>query len=65
MMIDAIQAILTKSPQSGFWKCYYRLRFEGYPFNHKRVYRVYCRLGLNLKRRVKKYCRNEKKPLSD
>ncbi|CAM6800758.1 Mobile element protein [Morganella morganii IS15] len=53
-MIDAIQAVLSESPQAGFWKCYYRLRFKGYNFNHKRVYRVYCRLGLNLKRRVKK-----------
>ncbi|BBV07415.1 hypothetical protein BML2537_09090 [Providencia stuartii] len=64
MVIDAIQAILAESPQSGFWKCYYRLRFESYPFNHKRVYRVYCRLGLNLKRRVKKVLpKGEKSPL--
>lgn len=61
VVIDAIQTVIAKSPQSGFWKCYFRLRFQGYPFNHKRVYRVYCRLGLNLKRRVKKYFRNEKK----
>ena len=27
MVIDAIQAVLAKSPQAGFWKCYYRLRF--------------------------------------
>lgn len=29
-------------------------RFKGYPFNHKGVYRVYCQMGLNLKRRVKR-----------
>jgi len=64
-VIDAIQAVLSESPQAGFWKCYYRLRFKGYSFNHKRVYRVYCRLGLNLKRRVKKTLpEREKKPLS-
>lgn len=54
VVIDAIQVILAKLPQSGFCKYYYRLRFQGYPFNHKRVYRVYCRLGLNLKYRVEK-----------
>lgn len=54
VVIDAIQAILAKSPQAGFWKCYYRLWFQGYLFNHKKIYHVYCRLGLNLKRRIKK-----------
>lgn len=64
VVIDAIQTILAKSPQSGFWKCYFRLRFQGYLFNHKRVYRVYCRLGLNLKRRVKKVLPvRQKRPL--
>ncbi|UNH25633.1 IS3 family transposase [Moellerella wisconsensis] len=64
VVIDAIQSVLAKSPQSGFWKCYFRLRFQGYPFNHKRVYRVYCRLGLNQKRRVKKVLpKREKRPL--
>ncbi|PHM45246.1 hypothetical protein Xmau_00896 [Xenorhabdus mauleonii] len=64
-VIDAIQSVLAKSPQSGFWKCYYRLRFQGYPFNHQRVYRVDCCLGLNLKRRVKKVLPvREKRPLT-
>jgi len=56
---------LSESPQAGFWKCYYRSRFKGFTFNHKRVYRVYCRLGLNLKRRLKKTLpKRENKPLS-
>ena len=64
IVIDAIQTVLAKSPQTGFWKCYFRLRFQGYLFNHKRVYCVYCRLGLNLKRRVKKVLpKREKRPL--
>ncbi|CAM4473498.1 transposase [Yersinia enterocolitica] len=64
-VIDAIQAVLSESPQAGFWKCYYRLRFKGFTFNHKRVYRVYCWLGLNLKRRIKKTLpKRENKPLS-
>ncbi|RUO25164.1 IS3 family transposase [Aliidiomarina sanyensis] len=53
-VIDAINAALEKSPQAGFWKCAGRIKFKGYPFNHKRIYRVYCRMGLNLKRRKKR-----------
>ncbi len=40
------------------------MRQKKHLFNHKRVYRVYCRLGLNLKRRVKKKLpERERKPL--
>ena len=53
-VIDAINAVLEKTPRAGFWKCYARIRRCGHRFNHKRVYRVYCRLGLTLPRRVKK-----------
>lgn len=53
-VIDAINAELKKSPRAGFWKCFGRMRFKGFAFNHKRVYRVYCQMGLNLKRRTKR-----------
>ena len=53
-VIEAIQGVLKKAPRSGFWKVYARLRLMGHHFNHKRVYRVYCRLGLNLPRRTKR-----------
>lgn len=53
-VIDALNEQLKKSPQAGFWKCYDRLRHQGYSFNHKRVYRVYCQMGLNKPRRVKR-----------
>ena len=53
-VIDAINAVLEKSPRAGFWKCFGRMRFKGFPFNYKRVYRVYCQMGLNLKRRTKR-----------
>lgn len=41
-VIDAINEVLKKSPQAGFWKCVGRIRFKGYQFNHKRIYREYC-----------------------
>ncbi len=53
-VIQALNAVLEESPRAGFWKCYRRLRLKGHPFNHKRVYRVYCLMGLNLKRRTKR-----------
>jgi len=53
-VIDALNEQLKKSPQAGFWKCYDRIRRKGFMFNHKRVYRVYCLMGLNLKRRIKR-----------
>ena len=40
--------------EEGFWKFYDRLQYEGKPWNHKRVYRVYKSLGLLLHRKVKK-----------
>lgn len=53
-VIQALQTELERAPQAGFWKCFARLRLRGYRWNHKRVYRVYCKLGLTLKRRAKK-----------
>lgn len=41
-------------PRYGFKKMYEMIRAKGYGVNHKRVYRIYCELKLNLKRKVKK-----------
>lgn len=63
-VIDALNEQLKKSPRAGFWKCYKRIRRAGYDFNHKRVYRVYCLMGLNLPRRTKKVLpKRQPKPL--
>jgi len=43
-----------KHPREGFWKVYFRLRNSGVVVNHKRVHRVYKKLGLPLRRKVKK-----------
>lgn len=43
-----------KKPREGQDKYYQRLRLEGFPWNYKRVRRVYCKLGLNHRKRAKK-----------
>lgn len=53
-VIAALQALVERHPQHGFWKCYRRMRRQGHPWNHKRVHRVYCALKLNLPRRAKR-----------
>ncbi len=53
-MIDALNALLERYPRWGFWLSYDALRFQQYPWNHKRVYRVYKAMGLNMPRRKKR-----------
>jgi putative transposase len=55
-VIAALQGIVAERPRAGFWKCFDRLRKnkKKHPWNHKRVYRVYRALRLNLPRRTKR-----------
>lgn len=53
-VINALQALVEKHPAIGFWQSHYRLRRKGYQWNHKKVYRVYTSLKLNIRRRFKK-----------
>lgn len=48
-IMEAIQSVLITYPNAGFWMCYKQIRLKGYLFNNKRVYRVYLKLGLNLR----------------
>lgn len=47
-------ALVEENRTHGFWKLYPRLRKAGFGWNNKRVYRVYCELKLNLRKRAKK-----------
>ena len=53
-VIAALTALSATYPRWGFWKYVGRLRNTGHPWNHKRLWRVYCQLRLNLPRRTKK-----------
>ncbi len=53
-IIQLLSELVDKHPSIGFWKCYHRIRRQGYHWNHKRVYRVYTQMKLNIRRRAKK-----------
>jgi len=53
-VIDALTAQVDQHTRWGFWKLFDRLHNLGHPWNHKRVYRVYCALHLNRARRTKR-----------
>lgn len=50
-VIDALNGLVAQHSRWGFWKCYDRLRLDGPRWNHKKLWRVYRALGLNLPRR--------------
>ncbi len=53
-LMEALLALIEKHPRWGFPKCRKRLRALGRQWNHKRIYRVYLELKLNMRRKAKK-----------
>ena len=51
---QALTALTDRHAAIGYWQCCYRLWNKGYNWNHKRIYRVYTDMKLNIRRRVKK-----------
>ena len=63
-VIQALNDVVERRPRWGFWKCFERLRSDGRGWNHKRVYRVYCSMRLNLKRKARRrVITRERQPL--
>jgi len=53
-IIAALEDLAEGHSRWGFWMMYHHLRNQGKKWNHKRVYRVYLSLGMNLRRKHKK-----------
>ena len=53
-IMEALNDVVEHHPRWGFGMCYHRLRLLGQRWNHKRVYRVYKAMKLNLPRRAKR-----------
>jgi len=62
-VVEALNAVVAQHGRWGFWKCHDRLRLDGYAWNHKRVWRIYCQMKLNLPRRTKKRLIRPMQPL--
>jgi len=54
MIEDLLKTYSAQHPTYGFQKLFNLIRLKNYAFNHKRVYRIYCDLSLNLKIKPKK-----------
>lgn len=51
---DKLTRLAEEHRRWGFWKMFHYLRGQAMPWNHKRVYRVYTQLNLNIRRKPKK-----------
>lgn len=49
-----LEDLAHKNPQEGFWKCYGRIRNTDTIVNHKKLHRIYKKMGLPIRRKVKK-----------
>ncbi|SIO39662.1 putative transposase [Halodesulfovibrio marinisediminis DSM 17456] len=53
-VIELLLQLAERYPRYGFAKLFRLIRRQGHRWNHKRVYRVYCMLKMNLRRKGKR-----------
>jgi putative transposase len=53
-IVEQLVMLAERYPRYGFGKLFPIIRRNGHKWNHKRVYRVYCNLKMNLRRKGKK-----------
>jgi len=53
-VVAKLVELVDGKPNRGFWKCRKLIRRQGLPWNHKRIYRVYKLMELNLRREGKR-----------
>ena len=59
---DWLERLTANKRNWGFGLCFLYLRnVQGYGWNHKRVYRIYCELELNLRIKPKKRLKRDKR----
>jgi hypothetical protein len=57
---DLLTCLTDARKTCGFWLCFLQLRnVKGHPWNHKRVYRIYCALELNLRIKSRKWLKRD------
>lgn len=52
--ISELNALAEKHTSIGFWLSYQRIRTKQIVVNHKKLYRIYTSMGLNIRRRARK-----------
>jgi putative transposase len=61
VIADLLMGLTDARKTWGFGLCFLHLRnVKGHPWNHKRVYRIYCQLELNLRIKPRKRLKREK-----